>query len=84
MLLLYFIEIEREELKIKAELKKSAKKGETKACKILAKSILKSRHACERLLVAQTQINSICLNLKTQVGNCFFCSCCCCSSFSPF
>jgi len=58
--------LKREEMKLKNELKKEAKKGNAKACRILAKSIVKSQQMQERLVTAQVQINSICLHLKTQ------------------
>lgn len=56
--------IEREEAKMKMELRKVAKQGDKKACAIMAKSLVKSRHTREKMLTTRTQINSVCLTLK--------------------
>jgi len=63
--------LQREEMKMKQELKKTAKSSAThsRACAIMAKSIVQSQHQQEKLLMAQTQINSVILNLKTSAAS---------------
>ena len=56
--------IKREEEKIKAELKKEAAAGNKNACTTLAKALVQSRQAREKLLLTRTQINSVVLTLK--------------------
>jgi len=63
--------LSREEQKLKVELKKMAKSGSShsRACAIMAKSIVQSQHQQDKLLMAQTQINSVILNLKTSAAS---------------
>jgi charged multivesicular body protein 3 len=49
-------------------LKDSAKKGEKAACSILAKEILNSRKAVNRLYASKAHLNSISMNMKNQLG----------------
>jgi charged multivesicular body protein 3 len=68
--------IERDQQKLKAEIKTAAKKGEKAAAVTMAKGIVRSRHTCERIMTSKTQINSAMLELKNQiamvkVSNCF-------------
>jgi len=61
--------IEREEQKAKLKLKELAKKGATKAaCVPLAKEIVRSEKARNRLIEAQTRINSVILTLQTNAA----------------
>ncbi|KAL3863302.1 hypothetical protein ACJMK2_005067 [Sinanodonta woodiana] len=60
--------IQREEEKTKRHLKEAAKKGEKAACTILAKEILKSRKAVNKLYAAKAQLNSISMNMKNQLA----------------
>ena len=60
--------IEDAEKKSKAECQKLAKEGRVDACKILAKEIVRTRNAKERMLVARTQISSISMQLQTQAA----------------
>ena len=57
--------IAREEQKVRAELKRTAKTGNLRACTTLAKSVLQSQKQQDKLLLAQTHINSVVLQLKT-------------------
>jgi charged multivesicular body protein 3 len=59
------LEIKREETKVTSEIKKLAKEGTTSrtALNTLAKSLLKSRAARERMLLTTVQINSVVLTL---------------------
>ena len=61
--------IEREEAKMKLEIKKLAKSGQSSAAlKTMAKSLLKSQGVRNRMLEAGTRINSVLLTLKTHVA----------------
>ena len=59
-------DIEREENKVKAEIKKLAKKGDTDSCKILARSVVDSKKAIIRLHVANGNLNSILMQMREQ------------------
>ncbi|EGB09650.1 hypothetical protein AURANDRAFT_7138, partial [Aureococcus anophagefferens] len=60
--------MEEAENKSKAECQKLAKAGRVDACKIIAKEIVRTRAARERLLVARTQISSVSMQLQTQAA----------------
>ena len=60
--------IDREEEKTKKELRAMANKKEIKSTKILAKELVRSRVAKERLLVCKTQMNSVLMSLQQQVS----------------
>ncbi|KAH3708220.1 charged multivesicular body protein 3-like [Dreissena polymorpha] len=60
--------IQREEEKTKRQLKDTAKKGEKAACSILAKEILRSRKAVNRLYASKAHLNSISMNMKNQLA----------------
>mmetsp|Transcript_29591 Transcript_29591/g.70388 ORF Transcript_29591/g.70388 Transcript_29591/m.70388 type:complete len:220 (-) Transcript_29591:609-1268(-) len=57
--------IDREEKKVKAEAKKAAKDGQLESAKFLAKQIVQSRKAKERILCTKANINS----MEMQLGN---------------
>ena len=61
-------EIEREQEKIKRDAKVAAKKGETVVLKAMAKNIIMSRKAVERIHMTKAQLNSVALSLQTQGG----------------
>lgn len=63
--------IQREEEKTKRMLKDSAKKGEKDACKILAKEIVKSRKAVNKLYASKAHLNSVQMGMKNQLGKWF-------------
>ncbi|ESL09389.1 SNF7-like protein [Trypanosoma rangeli SC58] len=60
--------IQREEMKVKQEAKAAARKGDPVAVRILAKEIIRSRHAVKRLYVARTQMNSVSMQLQQQAS----------------
>ena len=62
-------EIEREQSKLETEIKALAKKGgQQQSLRILAKEIVQSRKAIERLHVAIANINSVSLQIKTMAS----------------
>merc|ERR1712226_119420 len=61
-------DIEREEAKVKAEIKKCAKKGDTDSCKILARSVVDSKKAINKLQVANANMNSIVMQMREQLS----------------
>ena len=56
------------EKKIMREIKKYAKKGEKSALTILAKDMVKGRQARDRLYTAKAQLNSVAMQLQTQMA----------------
>lgn len=61
-------EIKREEEKVKRSLKDAAKKGHTDVCKVLAKEIVNSRKAQNKLHAAKAHMNSVQMQMKNQLG----------------
>ena len=59
-------------------LKDAAKKGEKDVCTILAKEIIRSRKAVNKLYSSKAQLNSVELGMKNQLGLSPFCF-----SFNP-
>lgn len=69
MYILYFwIAIEREEAKVKKSLKDAAKQGHKEVCTTLAKEIVRSRKAKNRIYTSKAQINSVSMQMKNQQG----------------
>eukprot|EP01147_Barroeca_monosierra_P004840 gene4840-6873_t len=60
--------IEREEMKVKISLKDAAKKNQIDVAKVLAKSILHSRKAKNRIHAAKAQINSVIMEMRHQLA----------------
>ena len=60
--------IQREEAKVKLSLKQAAKKGDRDVCVILAKEIVRSRKAVNRLNTTKTQLNSVALHMQQQAA----------------
>jgi charged multivesicular body protein 3 len=56
------------EKKIQREIKKYAKKGERSALTILAKDLVKGRRVRDRLYTAKAQLNSVSMQLQTQMA----------------
>merc|ERR1711951_144805 len=52
-------DIERQQEKTKQMLKQNAKKGDTAACKILAREIVNSKKAVSRMYQSKAQLNSV-------------------------
>ncbi|KAI9178727.1 Vacuolar protein-sorting-associated protein 24 [Blastocladiella emersonii ATCC 22665] len=60
--------IEAEEAKVKRTLKDAAKKGNRAACVSLAKELVRSRKAKERLHTSKAQLNSVSMQLGQQLA----------------
>ena len=60
--------IQREEEKVKREIKAAAKKGNRDVCIVLAKSMIQSRKAINKLHVSRAQINSIEMSMQHQLA----------------
>ncbi|ORX57092.1 hypothetical protein BCR36DRAFT_278715, partial [Piromyces finnis] len=60
--------ITMEENKIKASLKQASKRGDKKICTALAKEIIHSRNAKNKLYETKAQINSILMSLQQQLS----------------
>ncbi|CAG0881133.1 unnamed protein product [Cyprideis torosa] len=60
--------IQREEEKVKRSLREAAKKGDKDVCLILAKELLRSRKAINRIHVAKANLNSIQMQMKNQLA----------------
>jgi charged multivesicular body protein 3 len=61
-------DIDREEAKVVLECKRAAKRGEESTVRILARQIVKSRQAKQRLYNSKAQLSSIGLTLTQQMG----------------
>lgn len=60
--------IQREEAKVKQELKKAAKRGDREVCLVFAKEIVNSRKAIGRLQTSKAHLNSIMMNMTQQLA----------------
>jgi len=60
--------IRREEQKVTRSLKEAAKKGDKDVCKILAKEVVNSRKAVNRIYSAKANLNSVQLQMKEQLA----------------
>lgn len=60
--------LENAEFNIKQECKKAAKKGDKDVCLIMAKELIRSRKAKNRLHAAKAQLNSISMVIKEQMA----------------
>lgn len=60
--------IEREEAKVKKEIKIAAKQGNIKGAQMLAKEIVRSHKAKDRMYMTRTQLNSVQMELQSQVA----------------
>lgn len=60
--------LERDEVKLKIEVKKAAAKGQKTAAATLAKALVKSRQTRDQLFTSKTRIGSIMLDLKLQAS----------------
>lgn len=59
--------IQREENKVKLSLKDAAKKNQVDVCKILAKEVVQSRKAVNKLYASKAQINSVMMSMDQQL-----------------
>ncbi|XP_077992302.1 charged multivesicular body protein 3-like [Glandiceps talaboti] len=60
--------IQREEDKVKRQIKTHAKKGEKDVCLILAKEVVQSKKAVNRLYAGKAQMNSVSMHMKNQLA----------------
>lgn len=60
--------IRREEAKVTRSLKEAAKKGDKDVCTILAKEIVQSRKAINKIYAAKANMNSVTLQMKGQLA----------------
>lgn len=60
--------IQREEEKVKRTLKEAAKKNDRDTCLILAKEIVHSRKAVNKIYTSKAHINSVMLQMKNQLA----------------
>lgn len=60
--------IQREEDKVKRSLKQAAQKNDRDTCVILAKEIVNSRKAVNRIYTSKAHLNSIQMQMKNQLG----------------
>jgi charged multivesicular body protein 3 len=61
-------EVEREQAKIKADIKRQAKKGDRKGLAILAKSLARSEKTVANLVGTRAQLNSATMQIQEQIG----------------
>lgn len=61
-------DLDREEQKVKLEIKQAAKRGDQKTARILAKQIVQSRRAKERMYKSKAELHSISLALTHQLA----------------
>lgn len=61
-------DIQREEEKVKRSIKDAAKKGQKDVCIILAKEMIQSRKAINKLYASKAQMNSVLLSMKNQLS----------------
>ena len=60
--------IKREEAKVTRSLKEAAKKGDKESCHILAKELINSRKAVTKLYTAKANLNSVQMQMKSQLA----------------
>lgn len=63
---------------MKRSIKDAAKKGQKDVCIILAKEIIQSKRAINKLYASKAQMNSVLLSMKNQLGEYS-----CCASSDP-
>ncbi|XP_055504987.1 charged multivesicular body protein 3-like isoform X1 [Leucoraja erinacea] len=61
-------DIQREEEKVKRSVKDAAKKGQKDVCIILAKEIVRSKKAVNKLYASKAQMNSVLMSMKNQLA----------------
>lgn len=63
----HFEDIQREEEKVKRSIKDAGKKGQKDVCIILAKEMIQSKKAINKLYASKAQMNSVLLSMKNQL-----------------
>ena len=64
--------IKTEEAKVQRSIKDAAKKGDKDVCMILAKEIIQSRKAVNKIYSAKAHLNSVDMQMKNQLGKFLF------------
>ena len=60
--------IKREELKVTKSIKEAAKRGDKDVCRVLAKEVVQSRKAVNRLYTAKANLSSVDMQMKAQAS----------------
>jgi charged multivesicular body protein 3 len=60
--------IETEELKAKKLLQQASKRNDIKSCRILAREIVNSKKAKERIITSKAQLNSLAMSMQQQLS----------------
>ncbi|KAI8853380.1 Snf7-domain-containing protein [Chytridium lagenaria] len=60
--------IESEEIKVKRNIKQAAKRNDVASCKLLAREVVRSRKAKDRLHTSKAQLNSLVMQLQNQLA----------------
>ncbi|EDO34240.1 predicted protein, partial [Nematostella vectensis] len=60
--------IQNEEMKVKRSIKDAAKRGDKDVCNILAKEIIQSRKAVNKMYSSKAQLNSVEMQMKNQLA----------------
>ena len=60
-------EIQREEEKVRKSIKNAAKRGDTGTAKMLAKEVVRSRKAVNRLHTSKAQMNSVVMQMENML-----------------
>ncbi|KAG8546479.1 hypothetical protein GDO81_018825 [Engystomops pustulosus] len=61
-------DIQREQEKVKRSIKDTAKKGNREACVILAKEVVQSKRAVNKLYASKAHMNSVLMSMKNQLA----------------
>ncbi|KAM4809007.1 charged multivesicular body protein 3 isoform 3-T3 [Rhinophrynus dorsalis] len=61
-------DIQREQEKVKRSIKDTAKKGNREACVILAKEVIQSKKAVNKLYASKAHMNSVLMSMKNQLA----------------
>merc|ERR1712070_14287 len=60
--------IQRGEQKAKKSIKDAAKRGDTQTCKMLAREVVRSRKAVNRMHTSKAQMNSVVMQMENQLA----------------
>jgi charged multivesicular body protein 3 len=62
-------QIDQEQQKAKKMIKQAAKRNDLQSCKILAKEVVNSNKAKNRIITSKAQLNSLVMQMQQQLGN---------------
>ncbi|KAK3697025.1 hypothetical protein QZH41_012491, partial [Actinostola sp. cb2023] len=60
--------IQNEEMKVKRSIKEAAKRGDKDVCRILAKEMIHSKKAVNKMYASKAQLNSVDMSMKNQLA----------------